>query len=352
MKSIFKCELSYFPSPHLSQIYDGFETLRKQGIVDVMLSPQKKDPAMPILHVKVNDKFDIVYDTLDGLNWVDADLEGNMNYFNEQVQADYYFKRSFNPILQYHAPRNCKVFPLGLNCHFIAKGKFPKSVKETIKDAIKENFIVERLHKKTNFNCNAFEFYPFRANENKILFYTRLWDPSLNDSIAIKRDRAQVNQDRINYIRTCRKEFGPLFNGGLEANPIALKTAKDLVMNPKVHTRSHFINKMRESNICLTSTGLFKSTGWKFGEYVAGARAIVSEPLHFELPGDFAVEKNYLSFQNTDELITSIQRLMEDKDLQFNIMNNNFQYYNNYVRPDKLVFNTLLKVYEDHLHIL
>jgi len=300
----------------------------------------------------VNDKFDIVYDTLDGLNWVDANLDGNMNYFNEQVQAHYYFKRSFSPILQHNAPDNCKVFPLGLNCHFFAKGNYPKSVKETIKDAIKENFIVERLYKKTIFNSNEFEFYPFRANENKILFYTRLWDPSLNDSIAIKQDRTQVNQDRINYIRTCKKEFGSLFNGGLEPNSIALKTAKDLVMNPKVHTRSHFINKMRESNICLTSTGLFKSTGWKFGEYVAGARAIISEPLHFDLPGDFAVEKNYLSFQNTEELITSIQRLMDDKDLQFNIMNNNFQYYNNYVRPDKLVLNSLLKVYEDHLHVL
>ena len=89
------------------------------------------------------------------------------------------------------------------------------------------------------------------------------------------------------------------------------------------------------------------SQGWKFGEYVASSRAIVTEPLKYQIPGIFKQEDNYLEFENTSELVNNIRELLNDNEKTMSIMKNNFHYYNNYVQPDKLILNTLLKIYEN-----
>jgi hypothetical protein len=48
--------------------------------------------------------------------------------------------------------------------------------------------------------------------------------------------------------------------------------------------------------------GLYESNGWKLGEYVAGSKAIVSEHLHYDAPGNFSPEQNYLEFNSADEM--------------------------------------------------
>lgn len=51
---------------------------------------------------------------------------------------------------------------------------------------------------------------------------------------------------------------------------------------------------MRRSDICIGSTGLWDSIGWKTGEYVAAARAVVNERFVYEVPGGFREGVNYL----------------------------------------------------------
>ena len=89
---------------------------------------------------------------------------------------------------------------------------------------------------------------------------------------------------------------------------------------------------------------MHNSIGWKTAEYVAASKAIVSEPLHFELPGNFEENKNYLSFTNVDELIVKIDSLLADEPMMQAMMNNNHLYYNHFLKPDVLVLNTLNKV--------
>lgn len=95
-------------------------------------------------------------------------------------------------------------------------------------------------------------------------------------------------------------------------------------------------------NICIATTGLFGSIGWKFAEYVAGSRAIISEPLNYSIPGNFTNGVNYYDFLNKDDLLNNIQTLLSNKDIVKNMMYNNFLYYNQYVKPENLVLNTLL----------
>jgi hypothetical protein len=85
LKPLFKCELHYFPSPHLSQVYDGFEKLRRLGILDVSIKPTAGNKNLPLLTVILNNKYKIIYDTLDGLNWIDGSMNENLNHFKKML---------------------------------------------------------------------------------------------------------------------------------------------------------------------------------------------------------------------------------------------------------------------------
>lgn len=51
---------------------------------------------------------------------------------------------------------------------------------------------------------------------------------------------------------------------------------------------------VKESDICITTTGLHRSIGWKFAEYIAASKAIVTEKLNYspgtELKANFTRE--------------------------------------------------------------
>lgn len=79
-------------------------------------------------------------------------------------------------------------------------------------------------------------------------------------------------------------------------------------------------------------------------EYVAASKVIVSEPLHFELPGNFENHRNYLAFTNEETLINRIDYLLHNKEAMRQMMLNNYDYYQHYLKPEVLVLNTLDKV--------
>ena len=125
------------------------------------------------------------------------------------------------------------------------------------------------------------------------------------------------------------------------------KRSKDLIAPFSLTKREAYLQVIKEHNICIATTGLHNSISWKFGEYVAASRAILSEPLIYELPGNFENSKNYLSFNNEDELLNGTYSLLKNKDELFDMMNNNFHYYNNFLRHYRLVFNTLISIYQN-----
>jgi hypothetical protein len=98
---------------------------------------------------------------------------------------------------------------------------------------------------------------------------------------------------------------------------------------------------LRSHPICVATTGLHGSIGWKLGEYVAFSKAIVSEKLVFGVPGDFAPEKHYIEFSSPEGCVEAAVRLVENRDLRARLMSNNAAYYRKYVRPDSLINNAL-----------
>ena len=91
----------------------------------------------------------------------------------------------------------------------------------------------------------------------------------------------------------------------------------------------------------MATTGLHGSIGAKFAEYIAQAKAIVSEPLNYQVPGNLSSEVNYLEFTSIDGCVESAVRLIDDRDLRVSMMMDNCRYYHAYLRPDALILNTL-----------
>ena len=155
----------------------------------------------------------------------------------------------------------------------------------------------------------------------------------------------QLNRNRIECIRVCKKYYGNQFIGGIQTDDYSVKLCRSDLLIPNYMTkRENFLNEVKKSSICITTTGLFDSIGWKFAEYIAASRAIVTEPLCYELPGNISKNRNFLEFKNPTELIKSINILLNDSLLLKNMMEANYDYYKKYVQPDKLIYNTLLKI--------
>jgi hypothetical protein len=218
---------------------------------------------------------------------------------------------------------------------------------EKVKYAIKKNKHLKKIFKTGFLFAEDFEFYPVRYKEDKILFITRLWDPEEAKLEHIKAERGLINDMRIACINACKKEFGKNFTGGLIMNSFTQQHHRSLLMPDELTNKFRYVDSVKRHSICVATTGLHNSIGWKFGEYVAASRAIVSEPLKYELPGGFYKNKNYYEFENPEQLILQINLLLKDKALLHQTMVNNFHYYHNYVKPENLILNTLFTVVAD-----
>lgn len=322
-----KCHIEiHSKSPHLNQIYTGFKLLKKNGLIDLTWEYKKKSNE-PWCKVILNNKIHIIYDTYDSGNKF-----ADEKYINE---ANFYFKRSYPK-----NNKNEKIIPLGLNYNVTDKFYDFESIIYRLKNIIKG--IIKK--KKYNFYTKDFEWYPLINDNSKICFLTRLWDPDADDveNEKVKNERIEINKFRIECIKRCKEEFKEDFLGGIQRDSYSLKNYPEYVVDDKYTQKEEFLKIMKKSDICIATTGLHESIGWKFGEYVAASRAIVSEKLNYSLPGIFSENNNYLEFNNVEDLINKIYLLKNNKTARSKIMENNYIYYNCYLRPDKLILNTLL----------
>lgn len=343
MKQKISCEIEYLNSPHLNQIYVGFEMLRNQGLIKLKYIKGSGHPLAPVIKVIVNKNIKVYYDTLDGLNWINGNLDDNLDYFSK-INADFYFKRSFTSELN-SVCKNVTVYPLGFNYfmhHNNSTSNFEKSVKNYIKNSSLFNLV---RSKKKFFHENRNKLEKSQNLESQIIFFTRLWEPK-DAKFIDKNTLDSLNFNRIKTIENCRKEFGKSFIGGLEESNYANRLAPSLVVNKWITNRGNYLNNLKKSNICVATTGLHNSVGWKFGEYIANSKAIVSQPLNYLAPGPFKNNINYLEFNNQNELLEKLNILLINRDFTQSIMTNNHYYYSKYLRADKLILNSLEKIIE------
>lgn len=323
---------------HLSMLLTGFELLSQRGELTytVEIDPQNREAfPRPQYLLAVIDGRRILFDMADG-------YIQNEEMLPLLERCDVYFKRSFSAQQNQAFPPELrrKMKPLGLHYHVSCPGNLmdeglglkKRLFQQVFNGALPEYFTVDR-----------FEAAPVRSAQPKVLFFTRLWDVSAykESDPAYFESVKKINADRIRLVTELKKRYGKNFVGGIQFSVLAVKNCPLLVVPITATMRRNYLPAMHRADICIASTGLHDSIGWKTAEYVAGARAIVSEHLCYEVTGDFDEGKNYLSFGTVEECLAQVDRLMNDPDAVYAMQQANEQYYRQYLRADVLIRNAL-----------
>lgn len=322
---------------HAGQILTGFLMLKEQGWDVRIVDNTKGEPGfyhgVPMIRAEYRGK-KLVYDMGDGYN-VPEDIMTALE------DCDFYFKRSFSPEKNQMLLRNFegKMFPLGLYYRVTHKGS---PINEPLWKALLKPLMGKASAR--YFVPKVFEGRPEPEGDRqpRILFLTQLWNDHEPDfSEEDNRERTYINQMRIDIIRALRERYGDSFIGGLNDNALSRAWAPDLIVPAEYTERKRYLKLVHSCDICIGSMGLFESIGGKTGEYVAAAKAIVNERLHYQVTGNFEEGVHYLSFETVEECLTAVQKLVDDPALRLSMKQANAEYYRNYLRPDVLVKNTL-----------
>lgn len=322
---------------HCAQLITGFLMLKEQGwdveIVDRTRQPDAPFRDLPAVQAEYRGK-KLFYDVWDGYQDPE-DVELGLQY------CDFYFKRSFSEEKNRELFQNYqeKMYPLGFNYYVTHPGNpvhepLWRGLLRPLQGKTAEQYFVPKVFETDGeIRC---------ADPPKILFLARLWsredwlegDPA-ND------EREAISQSRIEIIRTLRREYGDAFTGGINDCPLSRQLAPDLIVPRELTERRRYLQAMHGSDICIGTTGLHGSIGWKTGEYVAAGKAIVHEEMCYSVTGDFREGVNYLSFRTAQECVEAVARLIEDPERLLAMKRANAAYYRQYLRPDMLIKHTL-----------
>jgi hypothetical protein len=338
---------------HLTQLYTGFGLLAKRGMIQVTFTKDKGYKAgvlaAPKLKVVINDSLRVLYDACD---------DGRIHE-SELADYDFYFKRSFRPDTVARLRESAKVHPLGLN--YAVYGPGDQGMRRSFwsfqadQTSTKSAFLVQFVRSngllsellsanQSRANCSVehFESLPRCTAEPRILFFTRVWDPGrISSKPALVEERQAINAMRAACVRLLRKEFGALFQGGIEPTEYARQQFADCLATDQQTRKGNYLRALRQAEITIATMGLEQSNGWKLAEYVAGAKAIVSEKLQYAVPGDFTRGQNYLEFSSPDECVAHVAELVQNPAKRYQMMLRNYGYYHTHLRPDLLIWNTL-----------
>ncbi len=147
----------------------------------------------------------------------------------------------------------------------------------------------------------------------------------------------RMNSFRINLIRTLKTKY-IFFYGGIEESNFSRNLCPDIVVSKKCTSKRKYLKVLKKSNICIATSGLFDSIGWKFAEYISFSKAIVAEDMSYDKCG-LEENKNFLSFSSIEECCEKIDSLLSNENRIFDIMRNNQQYYWQFLEPTNLFSN-------------
>lgn len=322
---------------HVSGVLTGFRMLEQNGELTLNIVDARKDPAEArdtLLEADVDGKI-VLFDMMDGYFYNCPEVVQR-----RFAEADVIFKRSFSVEKNQQFPEGIrkKLRPLGLNYYVTSPGSpldgnlsWKNRAVRWIKDG----------------NCYVQDFEAEMKTvpaEPKILFMTRLWDPNeqaIQGHPEFSKQWEEVNESRIALNRALRARFPRQFTGGLSDTPYAREHCPELIIPKYMTGKRFYLRRMKQTEICIASTGLHESIGWKLAEYVAAGRAIVSEPLRYEVPGGFASGQNYLEYTTPEECIAQVEALLKAPAALQTMAQNNAAYYREWLRPDQQVRHAL-----------
>ena len=329
-------------SPHLSQIYAGFSLLhkageivlsqecRKRNLFDATKPQHLRDAKHAHLLVILNDEIKLYYDFHDSYE-IDE---------TAACEVDYYFKRSYAPSRIPNSFRS-NILSLGLNYEV-----YPDSL-DSFEQQRLASFRSQLSHpdmRRFRPTVEKMHANPSSLSTRGVLFITRAWDPFDHPDRSEEKiaERIGINESRARCIKLLKREFGDSALAGFLHTEYAARHYADILLRDnKISAKGNYIKLLPLYLICVQTTGLHGSIGWKMGEYVAFSRAIVSEKLNYDVPGDFKEGQNFLAFDEPEQCASAVNDLLSDANLRHAMMQANHEYYLNYLKPDVMLRRTL-----------
>lgn len=352
------CTLYVYPhSEHVSQIYAGFYALREAGSVSVR---QAFDPAevrrrlagTAIDCKSFNESLHGLLVGIDGAGLVFFDVRDGGGCRREILdEVVIYAKRSFHRGVP--GPNAHRLLPLGVNYPVYldratglelvkALRQLDNSKRSVRRFCYSLARLVPSLGRALDLPVVGALAAPLeRAAPPRAIFLARAWDPAELPELA-PRDVRELNDTRAACIRLLRRHFGERFFGGLARSAYALARYPDCVVDAGTSTRRRdYLARLRGYSICVATSGLAQSIGWKFAEYLAFGKAIVCEPMKFELPGPIAAGRNFLEFTTPEGCAARVGELLEDREARERMMADNAAYFAEFGAPDAVVARVL-----------
>jgi hypothetical protein len=251
-------------------------------------------PAERSLWVEVEDR-EAALRAAVSIDLVDA---GELAAPRRAASADVTFKRSFTPG---GYPGSARVAPYGLQLACRAGGeRFAAYARQS--RAVRS--LVGGWRTRPPL-LREYEARPRRDTQPRVVFQVRAWNPADGRD---PEDRRARNEERATLIRVLRQHLGDAFVGGFVDTPYARAAFADCVISGPGDFRS-YLHLIQRCHIGVSTAGLRDSNPYKLAEYLAGGHAIVSSPLHHELPdGPLPMR----AFSTVAEAVDACTALLDD----------------------------------------
>lgn len=150
-----------------------------------------------------------------------------------------------------------------------------------------------------------------------------------------------TNLLRKEFIDHCIK-LGCNFEGGFFASPDhpQFNEFRNLVFTRRYSTRS-YIRKTKVSAIVFNTPAVHNCHGWKFGEYIAMQKAIITTPISNELPERLIHGENIHIISDINELDGAIELLLKNKEYRLKLESGARDYFLKYSSPRALIISIL-----------
>jgi hypothetical protein len=361
-------EVKVYPdlySPHTTQVYSGLYDLAEDGKILLEATSRfdgniKRAARNSVLCLQVSDTESgrtrtVCFDLFDGceISSVErlrlCDVYLKRSYYDKYIDAlDHVDRKKIMPYgLNYECrSRNEREIFRRLFIFHSANGSFSKDPLHSLKDF--SSGVLRYLLLKTDLDIlglkpmsiGDFVVQPDEPAELKILLQTRLWTSRECPRISDSRLK-EINDMRVNTVRSLKRKFGGQFLGGLLPTDAARRDYPDLCVPMGSTKRRAYMDAVKKCLVCVTTTGLHDSIGFRLPEYLAASRCIVTEPLKYQLPVSLIEGTNYLSFRTPDECVRACERLLASPQLANQMRYENHKYYLNEVEPAALVHKCL-----------
>lgn len=334
-----KIDICYSHHQQLSSLYVGLEILNRSGTFKLKPNLDFSNvKSFPFLSGNYRGRSFFI-DCMDGYNWISGSREDNLAYFQSTINSNFIFKRNYSLDLQ-NSMKDSKVLPFGFNYAMGYQMPYRLSLSKRYLQhpywSLKYSHLLRGY-----YDYKTFEHEPELPNSQGILYQVRLWDPASAKDAFSEAQRQQMNAFRVECVRALREQFPSRAVAGVQDSAYSRMICPDLVISSQETSRNSYFNLIRNSAIGVTSNGLHQSIGWKMGEYIAASRAIVCERPYFLFPPHFMEGQHYLGFSTPEELVIQVDGLLSQPHRIRTMMQENQNYYQEYQRPDRLVWHIL-----------